>query len=205
MNMLKDRKIIIIAIIIVVVVNVFNIPIPVLSKYNVDRTLNEYLKTDNISSKYNFKDNYYAAVYNGEEYKYDYGNRVIYDPILAKRFQKKIDKDYLNIKKSNPYVDVELPKRVHLYTVIDADDFDIKVHKLYVIVVKDNEKMSFEETKNKIADIILFIIENLGEDYNIRGLQFKYENLDGEYEVVLEIKERIIDKNIILKNVTRNE
>ncbi len=203
MNMLKDRKIIIIAIIIVVLVNVLNIPIPFFSKYSVDKTLNEYLKTDNISSKYNFKDNYYSVVYNGEEYKYNYGNRVIYDPILDKKFQKKIDKDYLIIKNNNPYVDVELPKRVHLYTVIDADDFDIKVQKLYVIVVRSNQKMSFEETKNKIAEIILYILDSLGEDYNIRGLQFKYENLDGEYEVVLEIKGRIIDKNIILKNVTR--
>ncbi len=176
-------------------------PIPFLTRYNANMYISKYLGRKNLNIRYDVLANYYY-------YERQNGDRVVYNfnrnTIREGNLDYEANQKYYGIDKDLK-LDLDLPKRIYMIGECHANDFNLKKQKLYIVDILD--KSTFDETrvKKRIADVIMRVINYLGEDYNITDLQVGYGNLSGYYKVNIDSHSSFkpINKDIIIKHVAK--
>ncbi len=211
-NIFKNKfvkALVIVLIIIILIIASFHeflkTPIPFLTKNEANKCITSYLGTNDVEVKYDFKGNYYYyELKNGDKIKYDFNRKTLSDGSLWRDYYDKVNKKYSNIRDlAKP--DLVLPKNIDIYSEFSLSDFKVKKQKLYILGIKDKRELSDKGVKEKIANVIMQIIEFLGEEYNVTDLQISYANLSGYYEVNIDSYDSFIpiNKNDIINNVIK--
>lgn len=148
--------------------------------------------------KYNFKDQCYHAKVSGEnnqtikEIKYNLFENMLVDEFLTERISTQFNSDF-SVDKEFFGDTIEIPKG-HIFTAIDAtnkytgriDDLNL-TQRLYITgIINSDVSITAEESIKKPAEITRKIIDELGNKYNITGVQIIYTDVNGVFEIVEE-------------------
>ncbi len=185
-NKTKNRILVglLLLVIIILVLKLLRYPVPFVTKYEAKKYLSEYFGRDDIKIKYDIKNNKYYIKKTGDGIKYNFDDKTIFDEGISRKVNIKANMDFdnMNFTLDN---NISLPRSIHMYTSFSVDDYNLQKNKLYLLDIREAQEVDKEIVNDRIADIGIEIINNLGDDYNITDLQFIYENLNGMYEVVI--------------------
>ena len=135
-----------------------------------------------IKVKYDWYNSKYACSNPSLNLNYHLQNNSIYDGIANQQVNDKLIEDYKTIADKFP-ANITLPEHVFIWSTINADDYNIKAQRLYILEVYNTEHLSESESIKMPAKIAAEFIEYLGTNYNITGIQFIYGDKNGMYDI----------------------
>lgn len=155
---------------------------PIIGRFIAKSKLKAY--KDSISNvRYDFMNNYYWGVDpEGEKYIYHLERNVIHDPVYSETMGRQIDKQYQAFLESRPQDSVEFPQgSLDAYVTIDAGDHSKAYGRVSLMKVYDVVSLDEESSKTRMCELLKEVCQNL--DFTVTGVQFRYSNLTGEYEM----------------------
>lgn len=177
--------------------------LPVFGRLIAKTKLNSY--KDGIAEvRYDFINNYYlGSDSNGNQYKYYLGKNTIYDPVYDDLMRETIDKQYQSFLESCPFDSVVFPSEGDAYTTLDAKDHSKSYVKLYLISVYDAVHLNEEDTKLRMCEILEELCRHI--DCNITAIQYRYNNLDGMYEMDCDFDDKPIMSRDLKAYIEKSE
>lgn len=197
----KLSKLLYTLIIIAFLIRFFGLPIPFYTAFVAKYELSHYLKENINSVNYYFKGAKYITNYKGKEIQYSFNDDKIYEEEFSKNYDKKANVKYAEYLKTAK--NIEYPEYISVYTSVSTYDYSILRQKLYFLGISEERSFDNElEIKNRVVELLLDLINYLGDDFNIYSTQVIYECDDGKYE--LEIYDRRIPiKKMSIEDLTR--
>lgn len=144
---------------------------------------------------YNFKNRCYHVSLNDHtiEIRYDPFKNTLYDTMYQEKILTELKAEMKDIARTFPET-IELPAG-HMFTGIiangkyNAATNKIRVRqKLYLLGITNwDYETTMEESMKNPAKITESIIEQLGDKYNITGVQIVYRDINGVFEIIDEL------------------
>lgn len=135
-----------------------------------------------IKVKYDWYNNRYVCSNPSLSLSYHLQNNSIHDGIANQQVNDKLIEDYKEIAGQFP-PNITLPEHVFIWSTINADDYNIKAQRLYILEVYNTESLSESESIRMPAKIATDFIGYLDETYNITGIQLIYGDKNGMYDI----------------------
>ncbi len=179
------------------VITYFNMPIPFYTKYLAKTALTEHLSRK-VNVRYSWHNDDYAVIDSNLMIKYNYKNKTIYDERISRREEGKANEIYTKFKQ-NVKTKLELPKTISLSTSLNLKKNKTKESKLYFLGIKEREHFSDEKSKERLAEITLELMKELGSDFTITSAQIIYQNLNGVYECSIN-GQKVLTKDSLILN-----
>lgn len=179
--------------------SLFRIPIPIWSKYRAKTKIERYIgKSLNEDIGYNFKNESFVTEVDSNSISYKPSDDTIYDEQRNRSYDLEARRRYEKFD-TKPFPGVKFPDTVVVSTEIPAKKPDeIRQEIATATIVEDKSFANEDEVKKRAADIIVKIINHLGDDFNITKTELYYECKNGWYSLN-------IDDPKITKTVTKED
>lgn len=180
------------------------LPIPFITRLKAKAVIENYLQEKNLEIKYTFPNNIYYTEKNGHTIAYYHYDKKIFDDRMSSKENREINKKYLKFLKNEK--NKIFPNDVDVFTTIDHKDFSKKYYKIYVLSVHENKRFNNEDSiKNRMVELVLKLVNFMSDEFNITGIQFNYNCLDGEYRMAISGNKPLIkmSKNSLLNKIEK--
>lgn len=167
-------------------------------------------KTEPIKMKYDWYNGIYVcSPHSGFALSYQLKNNTIFDGAANNQANADLIKVYKGITDKFP-ANITFPEGVYIWSTVNADDYDIKAQRLYLLEVYNTADLTETDSHKMPASIGADFIAFLGSDYNITGIQLIYADRNGmsdieisadtfqslEYEQLLKATKKRTEKEI---------
>ncbi len=162
--------------------------LPFVGKVIAEKKLSAYIDNTQmqIARPINVKHDWYNSRYvcgnHPINLSYYLQNNSIHDGIENEQINSRLIEDYKEIANRFPS-NITLPEHIMIWSTINADDYDTKAQRLYILEVYNTEDISENESMEMPAKIAAEFIGYLDETYNITGIQLIYGDKNGMYDI----------------------
>ena len=162
-----------------------------------------YKSIDIENTKYYPKSGMYETIDNKNQVyhvSYNLTNNYLWDEYQVNLWTDQLNLDFEKVK-------TQIPKNIRLDPpsisgYIDANEYSNKIQKMYLSIYNE-EHLTVEESEKKAAEFTMNIIDLLGDQYSITGVQIWYFDRNGGYTIENLRNTSSLSYNLLLKNTRK--